>query len=115
MSISRRRNEHHATLARRTCQRPNDAEIRNLLVAIFRKQGRPRDAVEHLRAVVALNPREVDPVILLAATLRDANMFEEARQVCRAALQMLPNHPEFTRILGGLPAAPAGEDDDAES
>ena len=95
--------------------RPNDAEIRNLLVAIYRKQGRPRDAVEHLRAVVALNPREIDPVILLAATLRDANMFEEARQVCRAALQMLPNHPEFTRILGGLPAAPAGEDDDAEA
>lgn len=92
--------------------RPNDVEIRNLLVAILRKQGRPRDAVEHLRAVVALNPREVEPVVLLAATLRDANMFDEARQVCRAALQMLPNHPEFKRILDGLPAPAPGEEDD---
>jgi tetratricopeptide (TPR) repeat protein len=92
--------------------RPNDAEIRNLLVAILRKQGRPRDAVEHLRAVVALNPRDVEPVVLLAATLRDANMYGEARQVCKAALQMLPNHPEFKRILDGLPAPAAGEDDD---
>ncbi|MBL8947593.1 MAG: tetratricopeptide repeat protein, partial [Myxococcales bacterium] len=94
--------------------RPNDVEIRNLLVAILRKQGRPRDAVEHLRAVVALNPREVEPVILLAATLRDANMFDEARQVCRAALQMLPNHPEFKRSLDGLPAPAPGQEDDDE-
>ncbi|HWB77865.1 MAG TPA: tetratricopeptide repeat protein [Nannocystaceae bacterium] len=94
--------------------RPNDAEIRNLMVAILRKQGRPRDAVEHLRAIVALNPREVEPVVLLAATLRDANMFAEARQVCRAALQMLPNHPEFKRILDGLPAPAAGEEDDED-
>jgi tetratricopeptide (TPR) repeat protein len=94
--------------------RPNDVEIRNLLVAILRKQGRPRDAVEHLRAVVALNPREVEPVVLLAATLRDANMFDEARQVCRAALQMLPNHPEFKRILDGLPAPPPGSEDDED-
>ncbi len=92
--------------------RPNDAEIRNLLVAILRKQGRPKDAVEHLRAVVALNPREIEPVVLLASTLRDANMFGEARQVCRAALQMLPDHLEFKRILDGLPAAAPGEDDD---
>jgi len=95
--------------------RPNDAEIRNLLVAILRKQGRPRDAVEHLRAVVALNPREVEPVVLLAATLRDANMFGESRQVCRAALQMLPNHPEFTKILASLPAPAAGEEDEDEA
>ena len=43
--------------------RPNDAEIRNLIAAILRKQGRPKEAVEHLRAVVALNPREVEPVV----------------------------------------------------
>jgi len=92
--------------------RPNDAEIRNLMVAILRKQGRPREAVEHLRAIVALNPREVEPVVSLAACLRDANMFDEARQVCRAALQMLPNHPEFKRILDGLPPPAPGEDDD---
>ena len=83
--------------------RPNDLEIRTLLGTILRKQGRPREAVEHLRVVVALNPREIDPVINLAATMRDANMFDEARQVCQAALQMIPNHPEFTRILQGLP------------
>lgn len=94
--------------------RPNDAEIRNLMVAILRKQGRPREAVEHLRAIVALNPREVEPVVLLAASLRDANMFAEARQVCKAALQMLPNHPEFKRILDGLPAPAAGEEDDED-
>ncbi|MBC8067515.1 MAG: tetratricopeptide repeat protein, partial [Deltaproteobacteria bacterium] len=94
--------------------RPNDAEIRNLLVAILRKQGRPRDAVEHLRAIVALNPREVEPVVLLAATLRDANMFAETRQVCKAALQMLPNHPEFKRILDGLPAPEPGEEEEEE-
>ncbi|MBK6917232.1 MAG: tetratricopeptide repeat protein [Deltaproteobacteria bacterium] len=92
--------------------RPNDPEIRNLLVAILRKQGRPRDAVEHLRAIVALNPREIEPVVMLAATLRDANMYGEARQVCRAALQMLPKHPEFTRILESLPPPAAGEEDE---
>jgi tetratricopeptide (TPR) repeat protein len=84
--------------------RPNDPEIRNLLAAILRKQGRPAEAVEHLRAVVALNPREVEPVVGLATAMRDANMFDEARQVCQAALQMLPDHPEFKRILDGLPA-----------
>ncbi len=84
--------------------RPNDLEIRSLLAAILRKQGRPRDAVEHLRVVVALNPREIDPVITLASCMRDANMFDEARQVCEAALKMIPDHPEFTRILAGLPA-----------
>jgi tetratricopeptide (TPR) repeat protein len=84
--------------------RPNDAEIRNLIAAILRKQGRPREAVEHLRAVVALNPREIDPVAGLATCMRDANMFEDARQVCQAALQMLPDHPEFKRILESLPA-----------
>lgn len=92
--------------------RPNDAEIRNLMVAILRKQGRPRDAVEHLRAIVALNPRDVEPVVALAACLRDANMFAESRQVCRAALQMLPNHPEFKRILDSLPAPQADEEDE---
>lgn len=83
--------------------RPNDAEIRNLMAAILRKQGRAREAVEHLRAVVAINPREIDPVINLASAMRDANMFEEARQVCTAALQMIPDHPEFKRILDSLP------------
>jgi predicted Zn-dependent protease len=84
--------------------RPNDLEIRSLIAAILRKQGRPREAVEHLRVVVALNPREIDPVITLASCMRDANMFDEARQVCEAALKMIPDHPEFTRILAGLPA-----------
>lgn len=83
--------------------RPNDAQIRELLAAILRKQGRPREAVEHLRAVVALNPREVDPVINLATCLRDANMFDEARQICTAALQMIPNQPQFKGILDSLP------------
>jgi tetratricopeptide (TPR) repeat protein len=83
--------------------RPNDAEIRNLIAAILRKQGRPREAVEHLRAVVAINPRDIEPVLSLAACMRDANLFDEARQVCQAALQMMPDHPEFKRILDGLP------------
>ncbi len=83
--------------------RPNDAEIRNLLAVILRKLGRPREAVEHLRAVVAINPRDVEPVVSLAACMRDANLFDEARQVCTAALQMIPDHPEFKRILDGLP------------
>lgn len=84
--------------------RPNDAEIRNLIAAILRKQGRPKEAVEHLRAVVAINPRDIEPVVSLASTMRDANMFEEARQVCQAALQAAPNHPEFTAIMASLPA-----------
>ena len=83
--------------------RPNDAQIRQLIAAILRKQGRPREAVEHLRAVVALNPRDVEPVINLATCMRDANMFAEARQICTAALQMLPNHPQFKAILDSLP------------
>ena len=83
--------------------RPNDAEIRNLLAAILRKQGRPREAVEHLRVVVSLNPRDVDPVINLAGCMRDANMFDEARAVCQTALQMIPNHPQFKAILDSLP------------
>ncbi len=83
--------------------RPNDAQIRQLIAAILRKQGRPREAVEHLRAVVALNPRDVDPVINLASCMRDANMFAEARQICTAALQMIPNHPQFKAILDSLP------------
>lgn len=84
--------------------RPNDAEIRNLIAAILRKQGRPKEAVEHLRVVVALNPRDVEPVLGLATTMRDANMFGEARQVCEAALQMLPDHPQFKTLLASLPA-----------
>jgi tetratricopeptide (TPR) repeat protein len=84
--------------------RPNDPEIRNLIAAIHRKQGRPRDAVEHLRVVVALNPRAIEPVVALASCMRDANLFGEARQVCTAALQMMPNHPEFKKILDSLPA-----------
>lgn len=83
--------------------RPNDPEIRNLIAAIHRKQGRPRDAVEHLRVVVALNPRAVEPVIALASCMRDGNMFAEARQVCTAALQMMPDHPQFKQILDSLP------------
>ncbi|MEM9457595.1 MAG: tetratricopeptide repeat protein [Myxococcota bacterium] len=90
--------------------RPNDPEIRNLIAAIHRKQGRPRDAVEHLRVVVALNPRAVEPVIALASCMRDANMFAEARQVCTAALQMMPNHPQFKQILDSLPAPPKKDD-----
>lgn len=83
--------------------RPNDAEIRNLIAAILRKQGRAKEAVDHLRAVVALKPREIEPVVNLATCMRDANLFDEARQVCQAALQMMPNHPDFTRILNSLP------------
>jgi hypothetical protein len=60
--------------------------------------------VEHLRVVVALNPRAIEPVVALASCMRDANLFGEARQVCTAALQMMPNHPEFKRILDSLPA-----------
>jgi tetratricopeptide (TPR) repeat protein len=94
--------------------RPNDAEIRNLIAAIHRKQGRPREAIEHLRAVVALNPRDVEPVVHLASAMRDANMFAEARQVCTAALQMIPNHPEFKKILESLPP-PSKEELEAEA
>ena len=83
--------------------RPNDGEVRNLLAVILRKLGRPREAVDHLRAVVAINPRDVEPVVALASCMRDANLFDEARQVCTAALQMIPDHPEFKRILDGLP------------
>jgi tetratricopeptide (TPR) repeat protein len=83
--------------------RPNDAEIRTLIAAILRKQGRPREAVDHLRAAVTLQPRDIEPVLQLATCMRDANMFDEARQVAQAALQMLPNHPEFTRLLQSLP------------
>ncbi len=83
--------------------RPNDAEIRNLLAGILRRMGRPKEAVEHLRAVVAINPRDVDPVVALASCMRDANLFDEARQVCTAALQMIPDHPDFQRILNSLP------------
>jgi tetratricopeptide (TPR) repeat protein len=83
--------------------RPNDAEIRNLIAAILRKQGRPAEAVEHLRVVVSLNPRDIDPVVNLAGCMRDANMFEEARAVCQTALQMVPNHPQFSAILESLP------------
>jgi tetratricopeptide (TPR) repeat protein len=83
--------------------RPNDAQIRQLIAGILRKQGRPREAVEHLRAVVALNPRDVEPVVNLATCMRDANMFAEARQICTAALQMIPNHPQFKAILDSLP------------
>jgi tetratricopeptide (TPR) repeat protein len=83
--------------------RPNDAEIRNLIAAILRKQGRPREAVEHLRVVVSLNPREIDPVVNLAMCMRDANMFDEARAVSQTALQMIPNHPQFKAILDSLP------------
>jgi tetratricopeptide (TPR) repeat protein len=83
--------------------RPNDAQIRQLIAAILRKQGQPRAAVEHLRAVVALNPRDVDPVVNLATCMRDANMYAEARQICTAALQMLPNHAQFKSILDSLP------------
>ena len=54
-------------------------------------------------AVVALNPRDINPVVNLASCMRDANMFAECRQICQAALQMVPNHPEFTKILGSLP------------
>lgn len=83
--------------------RPNDAEVRSLLALILRKLGRPREAVDHLRAVVAINPRDVQPVVALASCMRDANLFDESRQVCTVALQMIPDHPEFKRILDGLP------------
>lgn len=83
--------------------RPNDAQIRELLAAILRKGGKAREAVEHLRALVSINPREIEPVAALAATMRDANMYDEARQVCQTALQMVPDHPEFTKILASLP------------
>jgi len=83
--------------------RPNDVEIRGLIAAILRKQGRARDAVEHLRAVVALQPRDVDPVVQLATCMRDANMFDEARQVCQAALGIIPNHPVFKSLIESLP------------
>lgn len=94
--------------------RPNDSEIRNLIAAILRKQGRAREAVEHLRAVVALNPREIEPVVNLATCLRDANLFDEARQVCSAALQMMPNNTEFKKILDSLPAS-SDSDSDSEA
>lgn len=83
--------------------RPNNAQIRQLIAGILRKQGRPREAVEHLRAVVALNPRDVEPVVSLAGCMRDANMFAEARQICTAALQMIPDQPQFKAILDSLP------------
>lgn len=83
--------------------RPNDAEIRKLLAAILRKQGRAREAVEHLRVVVGLQPREIEPVVLLAQSMRDANLFDECRRVCEAALKMVPDNAEFKQILGTLP------------
>ncbi len=84
--------------------RPNDAEIRKLLAAILRKQGRAKEAVEHLRVVVGLQPREIEPVVLLAQAMRDANSYDECRRVCEAALQMVPDHPEFKSILASLPS-----------
>ncbi|MEE9385689.1 MAG: tetratricopeptide repeat protein [Nannocystaceae bacterium] len=83
--------------------RPNDSEVRNLLAAILRKQGRPAEAVDHLRVVVSLTPREIDPVHNLAKCMRDANLFEEARAVCQTALKMVPDNAEFKAILDNLP------------
>lgn len=87
--------------------RPSEAQVRELLAAILRKLGRATEAVEHLRALVSLNPREVDPVVSLAGAMRDANMFEECRAVCSSALQMMPGHEEFKNILDSLPPAAA--------
>ena len=83
--------------------RPNDPEIRDLIAAILRKQGRAKEAVDHLRAVVSLKPREIQPVVNLATCMRDANQFDECRAVCDAALQMVPNHSGFKQILESLP------------
>ncbi len=83
--------------------RPNDAEIRKLIAAILRKQGRAAEAVEHLRVVVGLAPREIEPVVNLATAMRDANMYEECRRVCGAALQMMPDNTAFKAIVDSLP------------
>lgn len=83
--------------------RPNEAEVHELIAALLRKQGESRRAIDHLRAVISLKPQAIAPVVNLASCMRDANMFDDARQVCEAALQMAPNHPEFTQILASLP------------
>lgn len=83
--------------------RPNEAEVHELIAALLRKQGDSRRAIEHLRAVISLKPQAIAPVVNLASCMRDANMFDDARQVCEAALQMAPEHPEFTQILASLP------------
>ncbi len=90
--------------------RPNESQVRELLAAILRKLGRATEAVEHLRALVSLNPREVDPVVSLAGAMRDANMFDECRAVCSSALQMMPDHEDFKSILESLPPATAASE-----
>lgn len=87
--------------------RPDDGEIRDLLAVILRRMGRTKEAVEHLRALVAMNPRAVEPVVSLASCMSDAHLLDEARELCTAALLAIPHHPEFMRILAALP--PSGD------
>ena len=66
------------------------------------RQGRPEEAIEHLKKAVALAPRFFDAHVNLALLYHENDSLEEAEQEYLAALSLTRHHPRPLINLGSL-------------
>ncbi len=88
---------------------PDDPDMEGGLAAAF-QSGDPEQMLKALQAALAVNPRHVPSLLLLADHLIDAEQYDDARQQLAQVLEVNPHQPEalaYRAVLATLDNGPA--------
>lgn len=81
---------------------PDQSRLRTRLAALLMRQGRRKEAIDHLRAAMELDPMLPDAYGLLGTARRDEGVeaLDEAEQLLREAVRLAPNDPtQIARLV----------------
>ena len=74
---------------------PNEAEAREMVGYIYRRQGKWTEALEHMKAAFDLNPQENNIASNIADTYAAMREFEEALRYYDRAISLAPDNYEY--------------------
>ncbi|MGA9852541.1 MAG: tetratricopeptide repeat protein [Gammaproteobacteria bacterium] len=80
---------------------PNNADVLNTLGEVEERQNKWRQANEHLRMAVQLDPRSVNRLVGLAYSYAALNQYARAREFLDSALVLAPNEPTLIAAKAG--------------
>jgi tetratricopeptide (TPR) repeat protein len=91
---------------------PEESRLRTRLAALLLRQGRRKEAIDHLRRAMELDPMLPDAYGLLGTAKRDegAEALDEAEQLLREAVRLAPEDATQIARLVDLMLARAGTD-----
>lgn len=97
---------------------PNESRLHTRLAALLMRQGRRKDAIEHLQTAMALDPMLPDAYGLLGTARRDEGLdaLDQAHDLLREAVRLAPEDPtQLVRLVDLLLARARVETDNREA